>query len=78
MKQYDSAEIYETEINGETYCFRYPDPQTRNGGRTFSGVAVAWKKGSDDSFTVPFYVKADEIDRTYFKIIEGISAHVNG
>lgn len=78
MKQYDSAEIYKTEVNGETYCFRYPDPQTRNSGKTFSGVAVAWKKDTDDRFTVPFFVTAEEIDRTYFKIIEGIEEHVNG
>lgn len=78
MKKYDSDEIYETEVNGEVYCFRYPDPVTRNGGKSFSGVATAWKKDSNKQFTVPYYVKADDIDTVYFKIIEGIEKIVNG
>jgi len=77
MKRYDSDEIYETEINGEVYCFQYTNPDTRNGGRTFSGVATAWKRGTDDRFTVPYFVTGEDIDRTYFKIIEGIERIVN-
>ena len=66
MRQSDDAStIYECVLNnGEEYSFRYPDPETRNGGKTFSGVAVVWKLAEPEkTFTVPFFVKADEIDR---------------
>ena len=76
MKQNDAVEVYETEINGTTYCFRYPDPSTWNNGKSFHGVATAWKKGDEDYFTVPYFVKADDIDQVYFKIIEGIEEHL--
>lgn len=78
MIKYDYDEVYETEVNGEKYCFRYVNPTTRDGGISFSGVADVWKKGTTNQFLVPYYVKADEIDTVYFKIIEGIEKFVNG
>jgi hypothetical protein len=76
MKMKDSAEIYEVKINGTTYCFQYPDPSTWNSGKTFYGVATVWEKGTKDSFTVPYYVKADDIDQVHFRIIKGIEEHL--
>ena len=77
MKRNEIEKPFETEVNGEIYCFRFENPVTRNGGRTFSGVAVAWKKGTDDQFTVPFYVDGENISQSYSKIIEGIREIVN-
>ena len=67
---------YEINIDGTVYCFQYENPVTRNGGKTFSGVAVAWKKDTDDKFTVPYGVESENIDQCYEKIIEGIKAKV--
>lgn len=77
MEYYDFNVVYETEVNGEIYCFRYADPETHNGGRTFSVVAQAWKKGTEDYFLVSFSVPSEEIDETYFRIIKGIKKKVN-
>ena len=73
----DATTVYEIEIKGITYCFRYFDPTTRDGGKSFDGVATAWKKGNEGYFTVPFHVKADDVDKVYFKIIEGIEKHLS-
>lgn len=77
MKHNETEKPYETEVNGDTYCFLYENPVTRNGGRTYSGVAVAWKKGTDAQFTVPFYVDGENISQSYAKIIEGIKEHIS-
>lgn len=76
MNKYHAAEIYETDINGTIFCFRYSDPETWNEGKSYHGVATVWEKGTEEHFTVPFYVKADDIDQVYFKIIEGIEKHL--
>ena len=72
MKYYNIEEVYETVINGVTYCFRYENPTTRNNGKSFSGVAQAWKKDVDTYFTVPYYVKSENIDMIPSEIAKGI------
>ena len=77
MKYKEIDKPFETEVNGEVFCFRYENPVTRNNGRTYSGVAVAWKKGTDKQFTVPYFVDGENISQCYSKIIEGIKEYVN-
>lgn len=74
----DEDEVYKYSVNDVMYCFRYQNPTTRNEGRTFSGVAIAWKDGDKDhTFTVPFFVKSEEIDQCHARICQGIEEHVN-
>lgn len=80
MRQYDSDEVYEYSVDGVDYSFWYPNPVTRNGGRSFDGVAEVWKKSEPRSnyFTVPFHVRADEIDQAFDRIYKGIEKYVRG
>jgi hypothetical protein len=80
MKFYDyTKDVFPCWIGDDTYYFYYPDPDTRNGGRTFSGVATAWKENDEaNKFLVPYFVKGDEIDLTQDAIRKGIERYVRG
>jgi len=77
MKKFDSDDIYKTQINGKTYCFRYPNPETHDGGKHFSGSAQVWEEGSHDVFTVFATVRSEDIDMYYNKIVEAIERKIN-
>lgn len=72
MKQGNKATIYHTFVGGVKYSFSYPPPVTRDNGKTYSEVATAWEDGTDERFTVPFFVKGDELWKVHEKITEGI------
>ena len=72
MKRIEVEKPDEFDFRGETYCFCYPIPVTRNGGRTYSEVARYWKKGTNKENTYPFFVKGEDMVRLHSIIIEGI------
>lgn len=77
MKHIEVEKPYEFDFKGETYCFHYPNPVTRNGGRTYSEVARYWKKGTDSEITYPFFVKGEDIGQLHRIIIEGIKEELS-
>ena len=77
MKKYDSDEICKTSINGKTYCFRYSNPDTHDGGKHFSGSAQVWEEGTDKTFTVFASVRSENIDSYYSKIVEAIEKEIS-
>lgn len=77
MKHNEIEKPYEFDFNGETYCFLYPIPVTRNEGRTFSEVARYWKKGTDKEYTYPFFVEGEDMVHLHRIIIEGIKEELS-
>ena len=66
-------EVYTYTIAGERYCFQYPNPVTRDGGKSFSEVATVWKEcDKENTFNVPFWTKAEDISKTHDVIISQI------
>lgn len=70
-------EVYCCFIEDKKYCYRIPSLRFNESGKTYSGVASVWEVDRpDESFTVPFYTRYDEIDLTTQKIEEGIKRHL--
>lgn len=71
-------EQYSCFINEEQYFFSYDDLKYYQNAKSYSGVAIFWKKGyENEKDIVPFYVKEEEIDLTHQKIIEQIERKVS-
>jgi hypothetical protein len=80
MKSYNyTKDVFPCCFDGETYLYYHNELQTRNGGKSFTGMATFWKEGSQSNKdTVPFYVKADDIEITQEIICKNIERKVRG
>ena len=62
MKKKDEMEKYYCWVNGKEYVYTFSDPKFNENGKTYSGVAIVQEKSDlGKSFTVPFFLKYDEI-----------------
>ena len=63
--------------DGKKYYYIYPAPKFNENGKTYSEVATVWAEDDpDNSFTVPFHTKYDEVDLTTKKICENIELYL--
>lgn len=60
---------------GVDYFYNIPNLKISSDHKRYLGVATI-HYGENESFTVPFYVKYDEIDLTINKINEGIEKYL--